>query len=151
MTEQDVNYMLLLRNHNVSGSFHVSQGTLGSKDHPIVIDHVQSKSKVEVVETSLVPKIVIHVHMKSTISTALNELNTNGNPSIDEHQIAEALESELNRVVHHLQQLSCDAIGVGMYVRNKLPYSNWDEHQWNETFSKAHIVCKVTYRMENKF
>lgn len=151
LTEHDVNYMLLLRNQKVSGSFHVSQETLENTNKPIIIDNAMSKSTVKVLEASPVPKIMIDVDVKSTLTTALNELNANANQSLSEQQITEALEAEFNRVIHHLQELKCDAIGVGMYVRNKLPYSDWDEEQWNETFSKAEIACKVKYRMENMF
>ena len=117
LSEQDVNYMLLLRNHKVSGSFHISQETLDASEKPIIIDNAQSKSKVTVLETSPTPKIRIDVDMTSTVTTALNELNAK--QLLSELQIAHALELELNRVIREMQKIKCDAIGVGMYVRNK--------------------------------
>ena len=149
LSEQDVNYMLLLRNHKVSGSFHISQETLDASEKPIIIDNAQSKSKVTVLETSPTPKIRIDVDMTSTVTTALNELNAK--QLLSEQQIAHALELELNRVIREMQKIKCDAIGVGMYVRNKMAYADWKEEQWHEAFSKAEIECKVNYRMVNMF
>ncbi|MGZ9582990.1 Ger(x)C family spore germination protein [Paenibacillus marinisediminis] len=149
INENDVNYMSLLRNQKSKGYFHISDESLGGGNTSIIINNAHSRSKVKVLQTKPLPKVVIDVHITSTLSTTFNELQRD----VDEYEarIAQALERQINRVIKDLQKMKSDTIGIGMHVRNNMPYKEWNEEEWPEMFSKADIECKIHYRLENMF
>ncbi|MCG7406004.1 Ger(x)C family spore germination C-terminal domain-containing protein [Paenibacillus sp. ACRRX] len=145
--EKEVNYMLLLRNHSIKGAFYINENQLPGNE-PIILDNAKSRRSIEVVHTAPVPKIIIRLHITSTLTTPMSE--TTPEDKISEALIQETLQRKFNQFVQSVQEKEADVIGVGMHVRNKMRYSEWNEAKWPKLFKNADIKCIVRYYKENE-
>ncbi|WP_028546312.1 Ger(x)C family spore germination C-terminal domain-containing protein [Paenibacillus taiwanensis] len=145
--EKEVNYMLLLRNHSIKGAFYINESQL-SGNEPIILDNAKSRRSIEVVQTAPVPTVVIKLHITSTLTTPMSE--TTSEDKITESMIQETLQRKFNQFIHFVQEKEADVIGVGMHVRNKMRYTEWNEAEWPKLFKNANIKCIVHYYKENE-
>ncbi|THF73293.1 Ger(x)C family spore germination protein [Cohnella fermenti] len=97
------------------------------------------------------PKVTLKL---SLIGSILEYFGPSGISNADqqvrlESEIAMLVKEKCEELVRRMQKAHADAIGIGQYVRNAMPYSEWRKLDWAETFSRADIDVQVKVRIKN--
>ncbi|MCR8843471.1 Ger(x)C family spore germination protein [Paenibacillus sp. SC116] len=147
LNEQETTDMLMMRSPKFHTFLHLDKQQ-GNAPIPITMQNAQSERTIKVLETKPFPKILITMNIKGTLDTTLSELTSD--QTVKEPQVEQAIEQQLTKTIRKLQELKSDPVGFGMFVRNKMPYEEWDDEKWPDMFKQAEIQCKVKFNLENK-
>lgn len=97
----------------------------------------------------------LHAVIRLKLSGSVQEYRGDLHP--EKLEDARKLEAEMSRrvqekceeTIRQLQRLRSDAIGIGMHVRNAMPYKQWKALDWGEEFARADIEVQAEVKMNN--
>jgi spore germination protein len=115
-----------------------------------------SKRKIKVVSIGSPskgqpPKVIIRIRLAGTL------LEYNGDLKMAQLADRTRLEGEIERfvrtkceaVLNLMKEHQSDAIGVGQYIRNAMPYTAWKKLDWPEEFARTQITVQVSVHIKN--
>ncbi|WP_088040580.1 Ger(x)C family spore germination protein [Bacillus sp. EAC] len=81
--------------------------------------------------------------------TGTMDISNDKNQRQLEKQVENYIKTNSKKLLIKLQKYQTDPIGIGSLVRNRLSYENWNNLNWNETYSNMNFKIKVKVDLIN--
>jgi len=95
--------------------------------------------------------VTIIANFKGSVHEYIGELKLS--QDADRHQVEKKvsaiLSSRANRLVEKLQQNKVDSLGIGMHVRNSMPYEAWKALDWSEEYPRVKVDCQIHFKAKD--
>jgi len=125
-----------------------------SKDNTtIMLSSLNSSRKVEVKHEKN-GQITANIRVKALASlleyNGVLKLSEDKNKQKLERIISEIITERAKKIITMLQQKKVDNLGIGIYVRNSMSYSNWKKMNWREQYPDVTINCQVELKIKEQ-
>jgi spore germination protein len=122
----------------------------------IGLDHLSGNRKITVharhpVRSGDDVRIMIELRLRGSVTEYTGDLNLQQtqNQAKLEAFMNRTLEAEAKTVMAQFKQHKVDPLGLGQYVRQQTPYSEWKSLQWRDILAAADVQVKFDVKIRN--
>ncbi|AOZ93152.1 Ger(x)C family spore germination protein [Paenibacillus crassostreae] len=142
---QDLMIFAFLRGNLQQGELDFDLSNDTQESQSLTLTAISSKKKVHVTYDDNQMKVMIHVNVLASATEYIGELKLSDNADRRklEQEISEITTQRAQQVIKYLQEKKADSLGIGTYVRNSMPYSNWSKLNWHDQYPLVNIECHM--------
>lgn len=118
----------------------------------VTLSALNSSRKVEVKHGSNGQlNVSIKINIMASVLEHIGELKISN--AAGQHQLEQEMTDVINRraaqIVKLLQDKNTDSLGIGMQVRNSMPYSAWKKMNWDKQYPEVDIHCTINIKIRD--
>lgn len=146
-----------LLHHNVrAGDLYIDLKQDQSDGEQAALQFLSSRRKVDVISSSGLLnnkrlKVALNIQVKGSLLEYIGDLDMKkqADQRKMEQELQRAIQARCSSLIHMMQEKQTDPLGIGQYVRNKLPHKLWHRLDWNDVYANADISVHVDVHIKD--
>lgn len=131
-------------------SLDLSKSEIDSKS--VMLSSLSSSRSVDVARIGGKQQSVwIDVKVKASILEYIGKmrLSDDADRAMLERAVSDQLTKRGNQLLQFLQSKKTDSLGIGIQVRNSMPYAQWKALDWQAEYPRLTITCKIRVKIKD--
>ncbi|BFH63232.1 Ger(x)C family spore germination protein [Paenibacillus azoreducens] len=146
-----------LLHHNVkAGDLYIDLKKNHDDGEQAALQFLSSRRKVEILSAKGLAnnkqlKASLHIQLEGSLLEYIGDLDMKKQADQRklEREMRDAIQAKCESLLHMMQMKHSDALGIGQYVRNKIPYETWSKLDWKKVYADADISVQVHVRIKD--